>query len=529
MLLAHGATRRKEMAIRQAIGGGRWRLVRQLLTEGLVLAAAGGAAGLVAAYWGTSLLFGTLARVAPIAIALDATPDLRVILATAGFAALATVAFALWPALRLSRTDPVRSLNDQTGGLGGGRRLIATGNLLVTSQLALSLALLVVSGLFVRGALAGARTEFGFPLDRTVLASVDASLAGLDESRGRDLHRTLLERLRALPGVASVSTASLVPVGGITITRQVQGDGPRLRRTDPGARERLVDAHYYVVGADYFRTLGIRVVAGREFSAAEERQAGGVVPAIIDEPLARRLFGRERAVGRRLQFGADDKGPGSDRPIEIVGLAAAARHDLFDREPPPHLYLPFGQAYVGAMHLHVRPAAGLAPSALVDTVRREVRGRAPSLPLFSVSTLEAHRDRSLSLWVLRIAAQIFVVLGLSAAFVAIVGLYGVKSYLVSRRTREFGIRQALGATRGDLLRQVVREGGIVSAAGFAAGLGLAAVLGRAVSALLYQVSAFDPVSFAAAAGLLLAAAFLAAWIPARRAGRIEPMVALRIE
>jgi predicted permease len=529
MMLAHGVTRSREMAIRQAIGGGRGRLVRQLLTEGFMLALGGGIAGLVAAYFGSSLLLGSMVRIMPMRIALEATPDVRVAGATVAFAALATVAFGLWPALRLSRTDTIRALNDQTGGMGGGRRWFSTGNLLVTAQMTLSLALLIVSALFVRGAALGARTDPGFPLHRTVHAEVDPALAGMDEPRGRELIRQLVERLRSLPGVEAVSTASLIPFGDVSIDRRVQTDGPRLRGNEPGANEKLFSAQYYVVGADYFRTLGIGLVAGREFTAAEEQQSGGPITAIIDEPLARRLFGTDNPVGRRLQFALGDEDVGSDRPIQIVGLVKGTRHSLFDREPPPHIYLPSGQAYVSSTHLHVRAAAGNSPANLLDAVRNEIRSAGPTLPVFTVATLEAHREGSISLWILRMAARLFMVLGGAAAFLAIVGLYGVKSYIVSRRTREFGIRQALGATPGRIVHQVFREGFGLTLAGLAFGLGLGALLGRVLSVVLYQVSPFDPISLGAAALLLLSAAMLAAWVPARRAGRIEPMVAMRTE
>ena len=206
MMLAHGVSRSREFAIRQAIGGGRARLVRQLLTEGFMLALAGGVAGLGAAYLGSALLLGSMTRIMPMTIALEPTPDVRVVGATVAFAALATIVFGLWPALRLSRTDTVRALNDQTGGLGGARRWFSTGNVLVTAQMALSLALLVASALFVRAALLGARADPGFALDRTVHAEVDPALAGLNEARGRDVQRRLLERMRSLPGVEAASS-----------------------------------------------------------------------------------------------------------------------------------------------------------------------------------------------------------------------------------------------------------------------------------------------------------------------------------
>ena len=527
MLLAHGVSRTKEIAIRQAIGGGRARLVRQLVTEGFLLAAAGGVVGLAAAYLGSTLLLRGLTQVMPIRIALEPALDGRVVLATIGFAGLATITFGLWPAMRLSRTDTVRALNDQTGGFGGARRWFSTSNVLVTAQMALSLALLILSALFVRAAALGAESNPGFALDRTVHAEVDPALVGMDDARGQEVRRQLLERLRATPGVEAASTASVIPYGETTITRRVQGDGPRLRGNEPGAAGKLVGAHYYVVGADYFRTLGIEVRGGREFTLADEGSSGGVVNVIIDEPLARRLFPGENPIGRRLQFGADDDGAASDKPMEIVGLVAPTRHDMFEREPEPHIYLASGQVYVSTMHVHVRAVRGTSPTNLIDTVRAQIRTAAPTLPVFSVRTLEAHRDRSIPLWFLRTAARLFVVLGAAAAFLAVVGLYGVKSYIVSRRTREFGVRQALGATPRDLVRQVLREGLPLTAGGLALGLGLGALLGRLLSVVLYQVSPFDVVSFAAASAVLAAAALLAAWVPARRAGRIEPMSAMR--
>ena len=529
MMLAHGVSRSREFAIRQAIGGGRGRLVRQLLTEGFLLALAGAVAGLGAAYLGSALLLSSMIRIMPMTIALDPTPDVRVVGATVAFAALATIGFGLWPALRLSRVGTIRAINDQTGGMGGTRRWFSTGNILVTAQMALSLALLVASALFVRAALLGAEADPGFAVDRTVHVEVDPALAGFDEARGRDVQRRLLERLRSLPGVEAASIASVVPFGNTSMTRAVQGDGPRLRGNEPGARDKLVGAQYYVVGADYFRTLNIETIAGREFTAAEEQASTGVVSAIIDEPLAARLFPGANPVGRRLQFAAGDDGAGSDRAVEIVGVVKGTRHDLFDREPEPHLYLPSGQAYMSETHLHIRAAAGRTPAHLLDTVRREIQAAAPALPLFTVATLEAHREGSIGLWVLRTAARVFSVLGAAAAFLAIVGLYGVKSYIVSRRTREFGIRQALGATPALIVRQVFREGFGLTLAGLGLGLGLGALLGRVLSVVLYQVSPFDPISLGGAALLLLSAAMLAAWVPARRAGRIEPMAAMRTE
>ena len=464
----------------------------------------------------------------PVTIALQPALDVRVVLATVAFAALATVTFGLWPAVRLSRTDTIRALNDQTGGMGGARRWFSTANLLVTAQMALSLALLILSALFVRAAALGAQANPGFALDRTVHAEVDPGLAGMDESKGREVRRHLLERLRSTPGVEAATAASVIPFGEVSITRRVQADGPRLRGNEPGAerearrrsvlhrRSRLLP-HARHRGDRRPRIHGCRRIALGRRRPRHHRRA--TRPA----PVSRREPGRPPPPVRSL----DDDGTASERPMEIVGLVAPTRHDMFEREPEPHLYLASGHAYVSTMHLHVRAAQGTSPASLVDMVRGEIRAAAPGLPVFSVATLEAHRDRSIPLWFLRTAARLFVILGAAAAFLAVVGLYGVKSYIVSRRTREFGVRQALGATPRDIVRQVLREGLPLTFGGPALGVGLGALLGKVLSVVLYQVSPFDPISFTLAAGVLSAASMVAAGMPARRAGRITPMEAMR--
>jgi predicted permease len=529
MLLAHGATRDREFAIRQAVGGGRWRLVRQLLTEGTVLALAGGAAGLFAAYWGTRLLMASMTSVLPIVLALDPTPDWRVVTVTLTCSGAATLLFALWPALTLARSSTVTELKEQTGELAGGRgRRLSTRNLLVTAQIGLSLALLVVSGLFVRAALAGARTDGGFDVDRLVIARVDPRLAGYDEARAQEVRRVLMDRLRALPGVEAATQTTQVPFGEITVTHDVQRDGPPLRSADPAARGRLVDSLYYAVGSDYFRTIGLRVLRGREFTLAEELQRPGVLPAIVDEPLARRLFGASDPLGQYVRF-TQDGDPLQGASLEIVGLVPGTRHDLDRADAEPHIYVPSSAAPRQETNIYLRAPNTAAVEALADVVRRSIVDVDARLPIIRVSSLAAHRDASLSLWLLRTAARMFTVLGLAAAFVAVVGLYGVKSYIVSRRTREFGIRMALGAAPRDVLRMVFREGLWLAAAGLSLGLGVAVLLARLVANFLYEVSPLDLPSFAVASALLLVAALAAAWVPARRAGRVHPMSALRMD
>lgn len=527
MMLASGAARQKEIAIRLAIGAGRLQVIRQLLIQGFVLSLVGGAAGLVVATWSMQALVASIVTVLPISITLDATPDLRVALATLLFCALATIGFTLWPALRLARTDVSPTLKDQAGEVSGriGRRITVRGALL-TAQLALSLALLIVSGLFVRGASAGASADPGFKLEGLVLAELEPRLAGYDETRARELQRSVLERLRGLPGVESVATSSILPFGDVTVGASIQREGPRLKREDPGAKGKLVEALQYVVSADHFRTLGLAMMRGREFTAAEESGATGTRPVIIDGALAAKLFKDDDPIGRVLQFGADSSDPNA-QPMEVVGVAPTLRHDMFSREAEPHIYLPSGRVNPATVFTYVRAAAPGAADALIATVRNELKSVDAGLPVLSVKSFTARHNQSASMWLLRSAARLFLTLGLAAAFVAIVGLYGVNAYVVSRRTREFGVRMAVGASPADVLRLVIREASVTTVTGLGLGLALGALLGRVMSSLIYGVSPFDPATLGGAAALLATASLVAAFVPARRAARVSPMAALR--
>jgi predicted permease len=527
MMLAFGTARQKEIAIRLAVGGGRASIVRQLLLQGLLLAIAGGAAGLVASTWAVQALLAGMGTVLPFSITFDVSTDYRVVLATFAFCALATIGFGLWPALRLSRPDLLSALKDQAGELSGrvaGR--ITVRGALVTTQIALSLALLVLSGLFVRGAMAGMSAEPGFAVDPLVVAEIDPRLGGYDEVKSADVRRLILEQLRSQPGVAAASSASVLPFGEYTMNAVVQREGPRLRNEDPEARGKLVRALEYVVGADYFATLGVPMLRGREFGPAEEVGIGGAPPVIIDAALAAKLFPNEDPVGQLLQFGADTRGPEA-KAMVIVGVAPTLRHELFAREPEPHIYLPSGGSQGTRIFVYTRAAAPQDGDALAGTVRDRLRAIDANLPVSSVRSFRARHESGAQVWILRSGAQMFLTLGLAAAFVAVVGLYGVRSYLVSRRTREFGVRMAIGAAPADVMRLVLREAVTTTAAGLAIGLTLGVLLGWGMSAVIYQVSPFDPVTLAGAAGLLAAASFIASAVPARRAAGILPMTALR--
>jgi predicted permease len=523
MLLARGTARRKEIAIRLALGSGRAQVVRQLLTESLLVALVGGVAGLLLAIWGTRLLTSTFAAVLPLVVTFDAAPDGRVLAATLGFCVLATLVAGLAPAWRVTRPEVLPDLKEQAVEAGAGRRF-SMRNVLIVGQVALSLALLTAAGLFMRGAVKASAADPGFALDGGIVGSLDPALGGYDEARGRAALRAILQRVRSTPGVHAASLASLVPFGEFNVAPMVQKAG-----TPPapdGQREAGVSATLTIVGTDYFDTLRLPVLKGRGFTPGEEQSASGAPVAVIDEPLARQLFGDDDPIGQRVQLQRE-----RDRHLEVVGVVAGIRHDLFDQAPVPHIYLPSGQNYRGTMYLHVRAAADddAAVAALLGTIRQQVRLADEGVPLSNLKTLEQHRDGSIALWAVNTGARLFSVFGAVALLLAVIGIYGVKSYLVSRRTREIGIRMALGADRSDVLWLVLRESFSLTAVGLGVGLLLAWGVANALAGMLYEVSALDPLVFGGAPTVLAAAATAASYVPARRATRVVPVRALKTE
>jgi predicted permease len=528
MLLARGASRRKEIAIRLAVGGGRGRIVRQLLTEGLLLSLAGAAGGLLLASWATGLLARSLAAVLPLGISFEPKPDAMVAAATTAFAVIATVIAGLGPALKLSKTDLVADLKALAadGSPVLGRRFSAR-NVMVVGQIALSLMLLSAGGLFARGALKAAAANPGFSYDQQLLVSTDPTLVQYDEARGRAVYRELLGRVRALPGVTAVGMAGSVPFGDFHEGHSVERVGGAAR---PDQAPRL-NAAYRIIGHDYFRALNLPMVRGREFTEAEELSATAPRVAIVDERLARKLFGADDPLGQMIRYSArpGESTKNDGQPMEIVGIAAPIRDELFDREAGPAVYEPWGRNYRGGMFLHVRAARAGSEADLLAAIRGEIRGYDPHLPVLEATTMHAFHDRSIELWAVQAGGRMFLIFGLLALLLAVVGLYGVKSYIVSQRTREIGIRMALGARPGDVLSMMLKEGAALAAVGVALGLPLAALLGFGVSSMLYDVRPLDPVVFTAAPAVLALAALVATWLPARRATRVTPLTALRAD
>ncbi len=514
ILLARGSVRQPEIAIRLALGGSRARVVRQLVIEGLLLSAMGGAAALMMAWWASSNLLSSLSTVLPVQIFLSASPDVRVVAAIAVACVVSTIVFAVFPAWTLSKPDLVGMLKQTRTALAGSRRLFSVPGVLVATQLALSLTLLVSAGMFLRAATSAATTEPGFPLSGGLLAEIDVGLIGSDERQGRAAYAGVLDAVRALPAVRAASVASLVPLGNTRIDHLVMRG------------ETTTEATYTVTGADYLSALTLPLVAGRDFLESEERDPAAEPVAIVDQALVQRLFPGESPLGQFIRVSMNDQ---VGEPLRIVGVAGVVRDDIL-QPPDAHVYVPHGRNYTSVMTLHVRTAPGLE-AGMLERVRQAIHEVNPQLPIVSLKTLTEHRDSSASLWAVFLAAKMFGAFGAIALVLATVGVYGLRAYLVARRTREVGIRLALGATRGEIVAQLLRESARVNVAGLLAGAVLAfgVVQVLRASGILSQVSATDPVVLTLAPLVLATTTAVASYIPARRAMRIDPALTLRSE
>jgi predicted permease len=541
MLLARGAARRKEIAIRLALGGNRWRIVRQLLTEGFVLAVLGGVGGFVLGLWSSDLLVGSMRKLMPLDIVWSSAPNTAILAATFGFCLLGTLMFALGPALKISRSALVADLKEHAGEDVVRRRWkFLPRHPLVVVQIAFSLALITAAALFIRGAHKAASVDTGLRPGASFILEVDAGLAGYEPKRAEELYRNLNERLATLPGVEHASISSIVPFGMFDLSRKVQRAGFRLApdaKPTTAAEGLAFDVAWNSVGADYFSTVGLPVTRGRGFTEAEATQPGPKV-AIIDEVLAKKLWPDGDALGQRIQYADQKGGTSSDvtgeekESMEIVGIVPATRHALFETEEPVGgIYLPFARGFQSDVSYFVR-FRSLAPGSeavAADLLRSAVRDVDPSIPIISLRTFVQHLDSNLDLWLVRAGAALFSIFGALALGLAVVGLYGVKAYSVARRTREIGIRMALGAQAGAVLRMIMREGFIMLFSGIIIGFLLAIAFAKILTGILYGVHALDPIAFTVAALVMTCAVLIATWLPARRATRVNPIQALRTE
>ncbi|MGH9753594.1 MAG: ABC transporter permease, partial [Blastocatellia bacterium] len=509
LLLARAAARRKEVAIRLALGASRMRIIRQFLTESLLLAAMGTALGLLLPLYAKDRLLSLFPPLA--AEALNFQPDLRVVAFTLALSLGATLLFGLAPALQASKPDVVPELKE-TAMTGGprGRRL---SGMLVVAQLALTTTLLIGAGLLVRTMQRLAAIDPGFATESVLALSLDLRSQGYAEAKGRQFYEQLKEGVAALPGVESASLASVMPLGWGSPEHAIFIAGQ-----EPPAPDRPLRADYNVVTPDWFRTMGIPLVAGRDFTAQNKADAPGV--AIVNEAMARRFWPERNPVGQRFEVGEKQR-----RIVEIIGVARNSKHRTLDEETRPVMYIPLSQQYEAQMILNLRSA--VEPLGQVAAVRRVAQHLDPNLPLFEIKTMAQRVNESF--WPTRTMSKIVVIFGAIALLLAVVGLYGVLSYTVAQRTREIGLRLALGAQAGDALRLIIRQGLRLALGGVALGLIVAFALTRVLTGFLHDVSATDPLTFVVTPLLLIAVALLACYLPARRATKVDPLVAIRRE
>jgi predicted permease len=397
----------------------------------------------------------------------------------------------------------------------GGLRI---SNALLVGQVALSLLLLSSGGLFLMSAMAATTADPGFRLDGGVLMEVDPGLAGYDESRGRQLHLTLADRLRSIPGVEAVTIGSQFAFTSMGDSRLVAPAGVA------DDQSRSVDAVFSAVGRDYARVLGLPMLGGRDFSEAELVPNSSAPVVIIDSELAQRLWPGESALGRQIQF-LDAEGSEVRQPMLVVGLVPAVKHSLSNPQPFPHVYVPLGQYYESAVTLQVRSRE--SAQAMLTTVAGVVRSLDERVPILRLETWRDHLNASVDIWLYRAGARAFTAFGAIALLLVVVGVYGVKSYIVSRRMREFGIRLAIGAHPRTLLWQVLREGGRSATVGIGIGITLALGVGRLLQGFLFGVNGVEPVVLVITPLILLASSLLASVVPARRATRVDLATVLR--
>lgn len=537
MLLARGTARAKEVAIRLALGGTRWRIVRQLLAEGMLLALLGGTLGLVVSVWSNDLLMrsiGALFSSMSFSLVVHLHPDAVVLAVTFFFCLCATLLFSLGPALKATRADLVNDLKQQVGEpahVGRLNRFFAPRNLLVMAQIALSLMLLFSAGLFLRGALKAGGVDPGFDPRGGIVTEMDFTLGKNDETAARRAMFRIVQRASELPGVRSAALATMVPYGNLTNTRRImpakeapvaKGDA---KTPEPGA-----NGLFTAITPAYFDAVGVRLLRGRIFTQTEceEKQAPRV--AIIDDGMAKKLFPNGDALGQRVRY-TQAPSDGSSGEMEVVGIVGAHRHEVLGANVPPRLFVPLAQGYNGAVYLHLRLAntSRAAVVAMMPTLRQTLRNLDPNLPVLQMTPFSDFVEKNVGLWVVRLGAVMFGVFGGIALLLAVVGVYGVKAYAVARRTREIGIRMALGADRADVFKLIMKQGVLQTAFALGVGLLLALGIGRVLAQMLFQVSPNDPLSLFGSAVLLGAAALLACFLPARRATRVTPMTALRTE
>jgi predicted permease len=507
LLLARAAARRQEVAMRVALGATRTRLVRQLVTESLLLGAAGGVLGFVFGIWGRDLLWA--ARPAQVANNfVELRIDAHVFVFALVLSLVTAILFGLLPAIRASRADLAGALKREPL-FAAGRRPIRLANGLVIVQVALSLVALITAALFLRSVKGAHAIDLGYDSKPVAVVSLNLAQGGYDDVRGRQFARDVRDRVARVPGIAAVSWSTNLPLWANQYRRVV------IEGSEPTKQSELPLALATTVDLDYFKVLGLGVTRGRDFVDADRE--GSMAVAIVNERMAERYWPNQEAIGRTFRFDTD--------PIarHVVGVVKTIKYQTLGETPQPAVYLPLRQNYADGLVLYVRASGD--PTRAIGTVQREVRAMDGQVPLENAASVDEVIDQSL--WMVKIAAGLLVVFGALAIALASVGLYGLIAYSVNERRRELGVRMALGADRRAVLGLVLRDGMTLVLIGVAIGVGLSLLVARAVASLLLGTPPTDAVSFADAIFLLIAVAFIGTYLPARRASRLDPLIALR--
>jgi predicted permease len=514
VLLVRATARQREMAIRAALGAGRFRLVRQYLTESLLLALLGAGGGMVLSYWAMRFL-SSIPVGTDLPIQLKFMPDARVYVFALSTALVTAILVGVFPALRVAHRDVGAVLHDGARGSSGGRRRQFVRGTLVVAQVAGSLVLLIVAGLFIRS-LGKAQTIYlGFSPAGVLDFSLDVQQVGYQEIQGRVFYGELESHLRALPGVASVAQAFTVPMGVVGADNVVHIEG---RPVEPGKQPPNIA--YNMVSNGYFDTLRIPLQRGRAFTDADDEKSPSV--AIVNQTMGKKFWPDQDPLGKRFSI----KGP-SGPFLQIVGVVQDGKYKSVIEEPQPFFYVPLSQSYLPLRTFHLRTS--VPPETLSIQLQEQVRALAPNLAISQLETLDQALQGLNGYLIFRLGAQLTGTMGLLGLILAVVGVYSVASYAAAQRTQEIGIRMAIGATPRDILKMVLRQGTGMVGIGLLAGLVAAFAGTRLLADLFYGVKPGDPITYAAVASLLLAVALLACWIPARRATRVSPTVALRFE
>jgi macrolide transport system ATP-binding/permease protein len=512
LLLSKAVSRRREVAVRLSLGASRTRLIRQLLTESFLLAIVAGITGVVMAYWTMDVI---MAFVPPVDMPIDLglRMDTTTLLFALGVSMVTGLVFGLAPALQASSNQTINALKEEGRSGSGGRTTGRLRNALVVAQVAVCLVLLVGATLFLRSFIAAQSLSPGFDASHVVTASMDMFPSGYTGDRHREFQRRAIEAVQAVPGVESAAFGSRLPLGfggNNSTSVGVEGYVPR-------ENEEIV-INYSTIGPNYFETMGIPIRQGREYNDTDTLQSPRTL--VINETMAKRYWPEGKALGGKIRLGQN--------LAEVIGIVADSKYSSINERPLAQLFFPVSRSETSTLRLFVKTAGDPAP--LVAEVRNAIRGIDATLPVYDARTLNEHMQ--IAVFAQRMAANLLGAMGVLALLLAAIGLYGVMAYAVSQRTQELGIRLALGASPGSLLGMIVGQGMKLTVIGLA--IGLAIALGAfgsigAVRSLLPGISPMDPITFVTVPIVLGSIALLASWIPGRRAGKVDPLVALRYE